>query len=217
MTKNKLPDGKYIKRCIDFTEVRVNEEGNTVEGHAAVYGQEARIGNYFIETIERGAFDKTDLSDVALFLNHNWDDIPLARSRKSIPNSSMKVTPDEEGLFIKTQLDTENNTSARALVSAISRQDISGMSFAFVVDEEDWSDLDSDMPKRSIKSISKVLEVSAVTNPAYPTTDINNGIDARSNSLDSDRAALERARGNNIDDELEVLRLKIKIKHGGIR
>lgn len=206
-----LPDGKYIKRCIDFTEVRVNEEGNLVEGHAAVYGSESRIGNYFSETIERGAFDKTDLSDVALFLNHKWDEIPLARSRKSIPNSSMRVTPDDKGLFISTQLDIENNANARALISAISRKDISGMSFAFVVGEEDWTELDSDMPKRSIKSISKVLEVSAVTNPAYPTTDI----DARSNSLESDRIALERAKGNNIDNELELAKELFKLKNGG--
>lgn len=203
----KLPDGKYIKRCIDFTEVRVNEEGNLVEGHAAVYGQETRIGNYFKEVIERGAFDRADLSDVALFLNHKWDEIPLARSRKSIPNSSMKVTPDEKGLFISTQLDTENNTNARALVSAISRKDISGMSFAFLVGEEDWTDLDTEMPTRTIKSISKVMEVSAVTNPAYESTDI----DARSNSLESDRTALERAKGNNIDNELELLKLKLNL------
>ena len=209
--KPQFPDGKYIKRCFDFTEARVNDEGNVVEGHAAVYDQKVSIGDWFYEIIQKGAFDRTDLSDVALFLNHKWDDLPLARSRKSIPNSTMKVGPDDRGLFMSAGLDVENNTNARALVSAIKRQDVTGMSFAFIIGDEEWKDLDTKMPTRLIKSISKVIEVSAVTHPAYDTTDIG----ARSNSLESDRIALERARSVNINatsNEVEALRLKIKIK-----
>lgn len=130
-------DGKYIKRCYELTEARVEQDGNTIEGHAAIYGQTTNIGNWFYEIIAPGAFDRADLSDVAFYLNHNVDALPMARSRKSIPNSTMKVLPDSQGLFMSASVDIENNSDARALKSAIIRKDITGMSFSF------WSGMKS--------------------------------------------------------------------------
>jgi len=206
----KEPDGKYIKRCYEFTEARAEQGSNIVEGHAAVYGQTTNISDWFYEVISPGAFDRTDLSDVALYLNHNIDALPMARSRKSIPDSTMKVTPDERGLAINATLDIENNVDAKALISAIVRKDVTGMSFRLIVGDEEWQGLDTDMPTRTIKAISKVIEVSAVTYPAYKGTDI----DARSDSLESDRAALERAKSVVINhkNEIELLKIKSQIR-----
>lgn len=203
-----MPDGKFIKRCYDMPDIRMDETGNTIDGHAAVYGQTTNIGNWFYEIIAPGAFDRSDLSDVAFFVNHDTDKIPLARSRKSIPNSTMKVGPDQNGLAMSATIDIENNADARALKSAIDRKDISGMSFAFLVGDEEWTGLDTDMPTRTIKSISKVIEVSAVTYPAYEGTDIG----ARSNSLESDTAALERAKSALNKSEISILKQKIALK-----
>jgi phage head maturation protease len=83
--QTKVPDGKYIKRCYELSEIRAAEGGSAIEGHAAVYGQTTNIGDWFFEIIAPGAFERTDLSDVAFYLNHNIDALPLARSRKSIP------------------------------------------------------------------------------------------------------------------------------------
>lgn len=203
-------DGKLIKRNYDFTQTQI-ENGNEVSGHAAVFEQSTDIGGWFAEIIARGAFDKTDLSDVALFLNHDTSKIPLARSRKGNSNSSMKVSVDAQGLFMQATLDAEKNSDARNLISAIERGDISGMSFMFLVDEEDWTNLDTDYPTRRILSISKVFEVSAVTWPAYDGTSIS----ARSDSLESDRVALERAKNvlyidDNNQIELEKQRLLLR-------
>lgn len=201
------PDGKYIRRCYAFTEARVSG-GNTVEGHAAVYGQTTNIGGWFYEVISPGAFTRADISDVAFFLNHNTNALPMARARKSIPNSSMRITPDDRGLFMSTALDIENNVDSRALVSAIDRQDVTGMSYAFLVQDETWEGLDTDMPTRTIETIAKVFEVSAVTYPAYEGTDIS----ARSESLESDRAALERAREYIAKGEIEKQKLIAQIR-----
>lgn len=206
-------DGKYIKRCYEFTEARAAADSNIIEGHAAVYGQIANIGNWFYEIVAQGAFERTDLSDVALYLNHNIDNLPMARSRKSIPNSTMKVTPDDRGLFMSADIDTENNADAKALKSAIIRKDITGMSYAFIVGDEEWQGLDTDMPTRTIKTVSKVIEVSAVTYPAYTGTDV----DARSDSLESDRAALERAKSVAINPTLELRKRKILMKAGNLK
>ena len=65
------------------------------------------------------------------------------------------------------------------------------MSFAFLIDQERWEDLDSDYPTRFIDKFSLIREISAVTFPAYNATDIN----ARSKTaLESARAALESER-----------------------
>ena len=104
----------------------------------------------------------------------------------------MQLTPDLEGLSIDwVELDTENNAEARALYSAVQRGDITGMSFMFSIDDEEWEDLESDHPTRHIRKIGTVVEVSAVTMPAYEATSIN----ARSKeALDNARSALESAR-----------------------
>jgi phage head maturation protease len=109
-------------------------------------------------------------------------------------------------------IDTENNADAKALQSAINRKDVTGMSFAFLVGDEEWQGLDTDMPTRTIKSVAKVIEVSAVTYPAYEGTDIG----ARSDSLESDRAALERAKSAYINqdksEDIELRKMKLKMK-----
>ena len=170
--------------------------GHIVEGKAAVVEQETRIADIFgefIEVIRKGAFDETDFDDVRLLVNHDFNGIALARSRrnnKSDKPNTMQLFVDENGdVNIKADLDTENNEQARALYSAISRGDMDGMSFCFFVSEENqrWSKRDG-VDVREILKVDKVIEVSAVNFPAYGGTNIN------SRSLDSDRRALENAR-----------------------
>lgn len=163
---------ELIKRNFTF-EARAehDERGDLIEGKPIVYDSMCDLG-FMNEIIEKGALDDTDLKDVRFLVNHNLEMIPLARSRKNNKNSTMQLIPDENGLNIKTYLDTENNATARSLYSAVKRGDISGMSFLFSVEDEEWEDLDTDKPTRRIKSISSVVEVSAVTIPAYEDTEI---------------------------------------------
>ena len=77
----------------------------------------------------------------------------------------MQLRVDSAGMEIDVDLDTENNADARALYSAVSRGDITGMSFMFAVGDEEWDNIDTDHPTRRIKEISSVVEVSAVTFP----------------------------------------------------
>lgn len=204
---------KLEQRSYNF-EVRAEEteNGSIITGRPIVYNSRTNLG-WFDEIIESGALDGADLTDVRFLINHNTDMIPLARSRRNNGNSTMKMTPDFQGLnldFVK--LDTENNMDARALYSAVQRRDISGMSFMFSVDDEEWEDLESDHPTRHIKKIGSVVEVSAVTFPAYDATEIN----ARSKeALDNARSALEKARRRSetsVDtDELDLLKAKANI------
>ena len=199
---------KELERRTYECEVRADEEGNIIVGRPIVYSSWTRIGGYYDEIIEPGALDRTDLRDVRFLVNHDMSKIPLARSRRNNANSTMQLLVDPEGMSIRVVLDTENNSEARALYSAVQRGDISGMSFAFSVSDDEWEDLDQEIPKRHIKGISSVVEVSAVTFPAYESTEI----DARSKeTLESARLAVETARQQreqSVDTDLELAKAK---------
>lgn len=166
------------------------DEKYVIEGRPIVYDSRTDLG-WCYEIIERGALDQTDLTDVRFLVNHDINKIPLARSRKNNKNSTMQLTVDEKGLLIKCYLDVENNTEAKSLYSAIQRGDITGMSFMFSISDHEWVDVDSEKPTHILRGISSVVEVSAVTFPAYEDTEIS----AR------DKSNLERLRG-----ELENLK-----------
>lgn len=203
------------KRSYSF-EIRAEEteRGHVITGRPIVYNSRTDLG-LFDEIIESGALDRTDLTDVRFLVNHDTSKIPLARSRRNNGNSTMLLTVDADGMGIRVDLDTENNADARALYSAVERGDISGMSFMFGIRGYEWENLDSDHPTRRITDISTVVEVSAVTFPAYEATEIN----ARcKDALDNARAALENARQQNakpVDTgEIELLKAKTKLLGG---
>lgn len=195
-------------RSFEF-EVRAeeNEEhGHFLSGRPIVFDQRTDLG-WYDELIERGALDTTDLKDVRFLVNHNIDMIPLARSRNNNENSTMQMRVDDEGMVIRVDLDVENNADAKSLYSAVSRGDISGMSFMFSVDKDSWDDADTEHPTRRIRSIRRVMEVSAVTFPAYSQTSIqtrglSDALDSAKDSLESERARLR---------EIERRKQKIRI------
>lgn len=209
---------KLENRSYTF-EVRAENDDNGayIIGRPIVYESRTNIGP-FDEVICRGALDGADLTDVRFLVNHDISKIPLARSRKNTPNSTMQLTVDYEGMMIRVKLDIENNADARALYSAVQRGDITGMSFMFGIDAEDWEGLETDHPTRFIRSISTVVEVSAVTFPAYEDTEIH----ARcKEALENARQAVETARSKeqtsvDTDDKetLELLKSKTKILGG---
>ena len=202
-------ENEYVRRSYNF-DVRAeqNERGTILTGRPVVYNSRTDL-YYFDEIIMPGALDQTDLTDVRFLVNHNTDMIPLARSRRNNGNSTMKLSVDLEGLSMDyVLLDTENNADARALYSAVERGDISGMSFMFRIDAEEWDDLETDHPTRKILKISHIYEVSAVTFPAYDDTKIA----ARNQeALDNARSVLDRARSARpVDTGLELAKAKTK-------
>ena len=180
-------------RSFNF-EVRAEENeqhGTHITGTPIVFDQATDMG-WYTETIDRDALKETDLKDVRFLIGHNTSMIPLARSRNNNENSTMQMMVNDHGMDIRVDLDTENNAEAKALYSAVKRGDMSGMSFMFMVDKDSWDDIDTEHPKRTIRSIRKVFEVSAVAFPAYEGTKIQAASEGE--TLDSVRASLESAR-----------------------
>ena len=202
------------KRFYTFKpNVEKREDGTgTMDGHPIVYDSPTDIGGYFQEVVVRGALDGADMKDVPLLVNHNDRMIPVARSRRNNGNSTMHLMIDDTGLRFDASLDIARNATAAELYSAVERGDIDGMSFAFRVENERWENLDSDYPTRFITRFSQIREISAVTYPAYNTTDIN----ARSkDALDSARAALDSERQQKASgavDTADIAKLKAQFE-----
>lgn len=212
MKKNPLE-----RRAYSFdVKAEETENGSILTGRPIVYNSRTNLG-FFDEVIESGALDSADLTDVRFLVNHDISKIPMARSRRNNGNSTMQFSVDSQGLNLDwVKLDTENNAEARALYSAVKRGDISGMSFMFSIDDEEWENLESDHPTRHIRKIGSVVEVSAVTFPAYESTEINaRGKEALDNARSALEKAKEQSRAKSVEtDEMEILKEKIKILGG---
>ena len=208
---------EFLRRNYNFEIRAEKKEGEDSKGKYTLYGlpivydSRTDIG-YFDEIIERGALDKADLKDVRFLVNHDLSKIPLARSRNNNENSTMRLKVTDKGLEVEIDLDADNNTDARNLYSAISRGDITGMSFLFGIDGERWENLESEHPTRHIEKISTVVEVSAVTFPAYEATEIyardKTALDNAKIALDNARAAVDTDKEKR---ELELIKIKANL------
>lgn len=118
-------------------------------------------GNEYREQIDPHAFDEADLSDVIFLYNH--EGMVYARNR----NGSLNITTDSHGL--RVEADLSKTSKGRELFEAIDSGLIDQMSFAFRVQSDEY---DRATRTRTIHRIQKVYDVSAVSIPANPGTDI---------------------------------------------
>ena len=146
-------------------------------------------------------------------LNHDTSFV-YARSRRNNANNTMQLNVDQQGMEIRALLDVESSPKAQDLYAAIKRGDLDKMSFMFSIEDERWEDLESDHATRHIEKIGSVVEVSAVTFPAYEST----SIDARSKeTLERARSAVETARQQSektksVETDLNLAKAKYDFK-----
>lgn len=133
-------------------------------GHAAVFDKPTRIWD-FNEVVRKGAFLETLADDVRALFNHdpNW---VLGRT---IPQT-LQLAEDDKGLEVR--ITPPDNQWANDLLVSVKRGDISQMSFAFEIKEENWIFNDNELPLRELRKV-KLYDVSIVTYPAYEETDIS--------------------------------------------
>jgi len=167
-------------------EVRMKDDGLSVEGYAAVFGEETDIAGLFREVIEPGAFtDAIGRDDVVFNINHAG--LPLARTR----SGTLQLEEDERGLKMRTVLDRED-PDVRSISGKMERGDLDKMSFAFFAEREEWDET-GDMPLRRIKQV-RLQDVSIVTFPAYEGTEIALRSFAQSKPCDPLWRARQKAR-----------------------
>ncbi len=139
------------------------EEGKAV-GYAALFNSTTDIGG-FEEVIEAGAFDGADMSDVRALFNHD-PNMLLARTA----SGTLSLRIDERGL--RYEFTIPDTSAGRDLRELLRRGDITQSSFGFTIDKEDWEERAGMKPKRKIKRIKRLFDVSPVTFPAYQETSV---------------------------------------------
>lgn len=140
-------------------EIECRTKGRRLEGHAALFGVEARIGR-IRETIAPGAFSASlaARSDVLALVDHDPSRV-LARTR----SGSLRLAEDTQGLAF--DLDLPDTQAGRDVLALAERGDLGGMSFGFTADDEH---LDGD--RRELRAVT-LYEVSVVSAwPAYDGT-----------------------------------------------
>ena len=177
---------------IELRTEQENEGAAYIEGYPIVFNQETDMGEWREVIDPSTVSDEKMLRDVALMVGHDFGSIPLAHSRRNNGSGTMQLTAAEEGVFMRAALDVDGNPKAKEAYSAVKRGDLSGMSFAFTVNEERWEDLDTDKPLRRITGFGRIFEVSLVAFPAYPGTSVQAA--SEGDALESVRASLESAR-----------------------
>lgn len=169
-----------------------------VEGYASTYQPYKLItidGVDMYERIEPTAFDEADLSDVVFRVDHEGR--VYARSSAGTVN----IWHDEHGLGQRTDL--SRTQAARELFADIEAGNYPHMSFAFTVAEDHF---DRATHTRVISRIAKVFDVSPVSFPANPTTELS------VSTRDYFNGAIEAERAERLArEERERRKQKIKI------
>ncbi len=149
------------KRSINF-ELRAKPESRTIFGTATVFNSAYDMG-WYEEEMDTEALANADMKDVVALFNHDQN---MVLARTSSGTLKLNVT----GNAMEYEFEAPNTTLGNDLLEMVRRGDVYQSSFAFVVDKEKWEENTGNKPKRIIRSIKKVYDVSPVTYPANPDT-----------------------------------------------
>lgn len=155
------------KRCFEAAlEVRQGETGAaTLSGYAAVFGEWSEDLGGFRERIAPGAFQAALTGDVRALWNH---DPAFVLGRTT--NGTLRLAEDDRGL--RVEIDPPEGPLYAGFLENVRRGDVSQMSFGFSVIEDEKSYDEDGQRLRLLKEV-RLYEVSPVTFPAYPQTEVN--------------------------------------------
>ena len=180
------------------------EEEKVVRGYASTFNEPYTLYRgddwRYDEVVDSHAFDNTDMTDVIMQYDHE------GRVFARMSNDTLKVTPDERGLLIEADL--SGTELGRQLFDEIKGGYTNKMSFGFTVDgeEETKEKVDGiEVYTRTIKSVRKLYDVSAVSIPANDATSIS------VRSLTD--GVIERIQAERLEaEQLELRRRKLLVR-----
>ena len=149
-------------------EMRIRDDEEVkyaVEGYASTFERYMLFeeeGTEYYEQIDPKAFDGADMTDAVFRVDHTGP--VYARTSAG----TVEIWVDEHGLAQRTDL--SKTQRARDLFEDIKAGNYPKMSFAFTVAEDHY---DRATHTRVIDRIAKVFDVSPVSFPANPTTELS--------------------------------------------
>ena len=171
--KDKLTEGRQYRAVAEVRALPGEGEARIVEGYATTFNQPYELWRdgpdyIFLEQVDRGAFDKTDMSDVIMQYDHE------GRVFARTSNGTLELRTDDHGLHIRADLG--GTEIGRQLYEEIKGGYTDKMSFGFTVDSDErliTEEAGVVTILRTIKSIGKLYDVSAVSLPANNATEIS--------------------------------------------
>lgn len=164
--KKKIENGREYRSML--MEANTDNDEYIVEGYATTFNQPYPLyhvdSKLVEEQIDRNAFDKTDMGDVILQYDHE------GKVYARISNNTLELKTDEHGLFVRAYLG--GTQSGRNLYEEIKGGYTNKMSFGFTVEKDDFTETKNGY-LRTIRSIGKLFDVSAVSLPANDFTEIS--------------------------------------------
>lgn len=142
------------------------EKRYIVEGYATTYDDPYTLFSFdgvdYKEKISRDALAGADMSDVIFLYNHEG----MVYARQS--NGTLSLSSDERGLHVLADLGSTEES--RKMFESINAGLVTQMSWAFTISDDEY---DEDTHTRTVTGVKKVYDVSAVSIPANPSTDIS--------------------------------------------
>lgn len=147
--------------------LRADGDSRKIRGHAIVFNSRSVNLGGFTEIIRPEAVERTlrEALDVRALVDHNSANI-IGRTRAG----TLQLRKDQRGLAI--EIDPPHTTAANDILENIRMGNVTGMSFAFRVLDEEWREEEDGTPVREVLDMT-ISEVSIVTFPAYPATDVS--------------------------------------------
>ena len=172
-----------------------------VEGYASTFEPYKLIeidGEDYNERIEPNAFDEADLTDVVYRIDHEGR--VYARSSAG----TIELDIDEHGLHQVTDL--SRTAAGREHFEEIRAGNYPQMSFAFTVGADHY---DAESRTRIIDRIEKVFDISAVSFPANPTTELHvrdyfDGVIEAEKAAEAERLRAEEERRSDLAKREEL-------------
>lgn len=168
----KLAEGRQYRSMVLTARLEDDEQDYTVRGYATTFNEPYKLfdyDNYEVwEEVDRNAFSVCDMSDVIMQYDHE------GRVFARLSNETLKLTVDDRGLLIEANLG--GTEMGRQLYEEIKGGYTNKMSFGFIVGDDKWDDFKNgakSATKRTITTISKLYDVSAVSLPANDATSIS--------------------------------------------
>lgn len=185
---------------MQFRAVDDEEQPFVVEGYATTYDDPYTLFEYdgikYQEKISRDALAGADMGDVIFLYNHEG----MVFARQS--NGTLELSSDDRGLHVRADLSSTEDS--RRMYESIKAGLVTQMSWAFTINAEEY---DERTHTRTISSVKKVYDVSAVSIPANPNTDIS----ARS-FWDGVIAEEQETRRRDLERAEQIERIKNNLK-----
>jgi hypothetical protein len=154
-------------RIVESGDLRIESRGvaKVIRGYAIVFNRLSEDLGFFREQIAPEAVERTlkDRVDLRALVDHDSSRI-LGR----LTAGTLRAEKDGRGLLV--EIDPPETTSGQDIVESIRRRDVTGMSFSFRTLKDLWDET-TDPPTRTVLDML-IREVSVVTFPAYPQTEV---------------------------------------------